>query len=68
MGKRIGPGGPPGLQIQSSGGGPIAGEFDSHTLPPMLNLMLSAIIIDFKTMHFGIHYFVRLKYLYFKIW
>jgi hypothetical protein len=32
--KRIGPGGPPGLQIQSSGSDPVVGEFDSHTLPP----------------------------------
>jgi len=34
--RRIGPGGPPGLQIQPSGSDPAVGVFDSHTPPPIL--------------------------------
>jgi len=30
------PGGAPGLQNQSWGGDPVPGEFDSHTLPPVI--------------------------------
>ncbi len=30
----MGPGGPPGLQNRVSGGNPVQGGFDSHTLPP----------------------------------
>lgn len=30
------PGGAPGLQNQSLGGVPVHGEFDSHTLPPVI--------------------------------
>jgi len=35
--KRMGSGDPPGLQNRRAAGFPVAGAFDSHTLPPKCN-------------------------------
>ena len=36
--KRMGSGDPPGLQNRRAAGLPVAGAFDSHTLPPMFTV------------------------------